>query len=321
MTWDKPAILVVDDSLTDRVRTSGLIRRFLPSADVEVLSNAQDAMVNLKAAPFDIVVTDLVMPDGDGRDLLDSIQELPHPPAVILVTAQGNERVAAACLRRGAVAYLRKENLAQELGDALSETRATIREEEVHYALMSRVTQARCEFEIDSDLKQIQAISNFLVQRLRTTLRISAQQLNAIISCVHEALLNAHFHGNMQANDFPLQRSRMDYMRVAEAHQQQPEFADCRIRLIVDQRKDLLKITVSDQGNGFDHRKVCQSNDTAHQDRGNGIRTMMKSMSQVDWNDVGNEVTLTQNYTNLISTPEDGTNPSHQQKSSAEKVS
>lgn len=294
MTWDSPEILVVDDSLTDQIRTSGLIKRFIPCATVSTASDCRQAETRLSEGNFDVVVTDLVMPGGDGRDLLNLIQTLAKSPAVILVTSQGNERVAAECLRRGAVAYLRKQNLAEDLESALKETQATLKENALHDRLMARVVRARCEFEIDSDLSQIQALSNFLLQRLKATTVMSTEHLQQVIRSVREALLNAHFHGNMKANEYPLQRSRADYTEVAMGRSGDQAFSDCRIRLIMDHQKDQLRITVRDGGSGFDVSRVMNHSTQTH-DRGDGLRQMLSSMTDVVWNDAGNEVTMIDN--------------------------
>jgi PAS domain S-box-containing protein len=58
---------------------------------------------------IDIVLTDLRLPDGSGLDLLKKIREMPTPPAVVLVTGQGDEQVAVAALKAGAADYLVKQ--------------------------------------------------------------------------------------------------------------------------------------------------------------------------------------------------------------------
>ncbi|MDX1378324.1 MAG: GAF domain-containing protein, partial [Anaerolineales bacterium] len=59
---------------------------------------------------IDIVLTDLRLPDGSGLDLLKKIRDMHQPPAVVLVTGQGDEQVAVAALKAGAADYLVKHS-------------------------------------------------------------------------------------------------------------------------------------------------------------------------------------------------------------------
>jgi DNA-binding response OmpR family regulator len=69
--------------------------------------NGRDALEALEG--IDIVLLDHQLPDVDGLDLLDTIRARPNPPGVVLITAHGNESLAAAALRRGADDYLAKD--------------------------------------------------------------------------------------------------------------------------------------------------------------------------------------------------------------------
>ena len=59
---------------------------------------------------IDIILSDLRLPDGSGLDLLKKINEMRLPPAVVLVTGQGDEQVAVAALKAGAADYLVKQS-------------------------------------------------------------------------------------------------------------------------------------------------------------------------------------------------------------------
>jgi DNA-binding response OmpR family regulator len=101
-----PRILLVDDDpditrLVQHVlRASGLG----PAAEV---TTGRDALGAL--AGTDIVLLDHQLPDTSGLEVLNAIRAQPAPPAVILITAHGNESLAAAALRLGADDYLAKD--------------------------------------------------------------------------------------------------------------------------------------------------------------------------------------------------------------------
>ena len=68
---------------------------------LDILSREED---------IDVVLSDLRLPDGSGLDLLKMIRKKPMPPAVVLVTGQGDEQVAVAALKAGAADYLVKQS-------------------------------------------------------------------------------------------------------------------------------------------------------------------------------------------------------------------
>jgi DNA-binding NtrC family response regulator len=76
-------VLVVDDEQ--------LVRWFLERAlkkwghDVISVSNARDAISQIDSTRFDIIFTDLRMPEGNGSNLLKKIEDSPNVPQHIVV--------------------------------------------------------------------------------------------------------------------------------------------------------------------------------------------------------------------------------------------
>jgi DNA-binding response OmpR family regulator len=107
-----PRILVVDDD-PDIAR---MIQHILSTHGFDraiQTTTGRQALDSLSG--IDIVLLDHQLPDTSGLDVLDAIKARPAPPAVILVTAHGNESLAAAALRRGADDYLAKDSALADL--------------------------------------------------------------------------------------------------------------------------------------------------------------------------------------------------------------
>ena len=102
-------ILVVDDSRTMRAA----LRRALEEIGyraIEEAAHGLEALEKLRAAPFDLVLLDLDMPEMDGRETLAAIKS--HPDwkviPVIIVSGSGQESNAISCIAAGAEDFLNK---------------------------------------------------------------------------------------------------------------------------------------------------------------------------------------------------------------------
>lgn len=104
----KRRILVVDDSSATREVVSGLLR----GAGYEVVTaeNGIQAMRELGREHFDLVVTDINMPQMDGYELTKYIRETPHLKAlpVIMLTSFGSDEERRKGKEVGADEYLTK---------------------------------------------------------------------------------------------------------------------------------------------------------------------------------------------------------------------
>jgi nitrogen regulation protein NR(I) len=99
-------ILVVDDELNMRLVLQAMLKK--EGHEVAAASDGLEALKMLKTGTFDVVVTDLKMPNLDGLGLLDRmIREYPSVP-VIIITAHGTVATAVDALKKGAFDYISK---------------------------------------------------------------------------------------------------------------------------------------------------------------------------------------------------------------------
>ncbi len=99
-------ILVVDDELFFRNLYSDLLRQ--DQYQVTVCGSGDEAIRLLAEESFDLVLTDMVMPDKDGLDILRAVRSGKNPADVILVTGHASLESAIDALKSGARDYLVK---------------------------------------------------------------------------------------------------------------------------------------------------------------------------------------------------------------------
>ncbi len=104
-------ILIADDSGTARMFIKQCLEISI-NEDVEFIeaANGQEALMQLKAHPVDLLVTDLNMPVLDGRELIRRISASPklNGLPMMVITSSGNEARKQELLDLGAKVVLRK---------------------------------------------------------------------------------------------------------------------------------------------------------------------------------------------------------------------
>ena len=111
-------ILVVDDESLIRV----LVADVGESLGHEVLTAASiKEGQDLAQRGVDIVLLDVLLPDGDGLAHVETFSQLPGRPDVIIITGHGNADAAEAALRSGAWEYLVKPLRVRDLSKALTQ--------------------------------------------------------------------------------------------------------------------------------------------------------------------------------------------------------
>jgi DNA-binding NtrC family response regulator len=76
--------------------------------DVASVSTIAAATELLSKDNFDLVFLDMRLPDGDGTDLLKTIQQRPQKPLVVVTTGFGSIESAVECMKNGAFDYVIK---------------------------------------------------------------------------------------------------------------------------------------------------------------------------------------------------------------------
>lgn len=101
-----PKILIIEDDTA----FCQMLQKFLTKHGHEIVTSytASDAKTNLKSTDFDLVITDLRLPDYDGIQLLSDIKEINTKTPVIVMTGYAEVGTAVAAMKKGAADYISK---------------------------------------------------------------------------------------------------------------------------------------------------------------------------------------------------------------------
>lgn len=106
-------ILVVDDEKDYRDVLDMILKS--KGYDVKTFARAADALKAMEQENFDLVISDLIMPEMDGVDLLQAIKNKYADVIVIIMTAFGTIENAVDAMKKGAFTYIIKGNNPEEL--------------------------------------------------------------------------------------------------------------------------------------------------------------------------------------------------------------
>jgi two-component system nitrogen regulation response regulator GlnG len=99
--------LVCDDEASLREMLQILLRR--EGYEVDVVDGVHAAREQLGSAdPYDAVITDLVMPDGTGMEVLDAVSARSNETQTLMITAYATTEQAVNAMKRGAYDYVQK---------------------------------------------------------------------------------------------------------------------------------------------------------------------------------------------------------------------
>ena len=99
-------VLVVDDEQIIRESLSFILRK--EGYVVDEAPNGKDALRKQQEQAYDVVVTDIEMPEMRGVELLERIRQGSPETLVVIITAFGSIETAVAALRSGAADYVLK---------------------------------------------------------------------------------------------------------------------------------------------------------------------------------------------------------------------
>jgi DNA-binding NarL/FixJ family response regulator len=288
-----PTLLVADEDAGLRERVRSLLGAE-PDLRLSHASDCQAAMVAAEQGGIDAVLASAELLDGPCGNLLSRLRGRTPIVPVIVMTGAGQARQTMEALRRGAAAYVSKENLDRELREVVDEVLTSARIERRHRHIMACLQETRSHFVLDNDLELIPPLVEHIDKDLAEIGLFDATVRMRIGVAIQEALVNAMVHGNLEIASEVRYESPSRHIAMAEQRRDQPPYRGRKVHILTHETQASATYIVRDSGPGFDPTRVPDCTDPANLDRpcGRGLLLIRSFMDEVRFNEKGNEVTM-----------------------------
>ena len=101
-----PRILVVDDELSIREFFEIVLSE--DGHEVDAVASGEEAFDKIEKKPYDLVITDLLMPGVDGMAVMERVKDISPETLVLMITAFATAESAVEAMKKGAYDYLMK---------------------------------------------------------------------------------------------------------------------------------------------------------------------------------------------------------------------
>ncbi len=207
MTQEPAEILIVEDEAGMRKTLSGILED--AGHSVTDSETGSEALKRIRENPYDIVITDIRLPDVSGLEILEVAREVNPEAAVIMITGYASLETAVDAINEGAYAYFVKpvniDEVKTTINNALKQQRLLLenrrlvedlqlsnrRLAEANEELM-KLSQLKSEFlanmshELRTPLNAILGFSELLLDRVPGEINEQQEQ------CLRDILVSGH---------------------------------------------------------------------------------------------------------------------------------
>jgi DNA-binding NarL/FixJ family response regulator len=292
----KATMLVVDDSDVDRRLVEELL---MPVHELNVcFANSLSAGLAAIARESPVIVlTDLILPDGEGIELVERVRAEHTRTQVILMTAYGNEEIVIRALRAGAANYIAKKDLAVDLVPLVRKLLDFAAWSHERVKILRCLVRRESVFVLDNDPNLIAAFMKLVREELEGMDLWDETGLLQVSIALQEAVTNAVFHGNLEVDSEHRQVDERIFDRLAEERRRCEPYRSRRVRIHVQLDRDVARFSVCDDGPGFDasllNRPVAA--DDLSRIGGRGLLLIRTFMDSVSFNSQGNQIVMLKN--------------------------
>jgi len=131
VNMEQKKILIIDDEESMRHMLSLILKK--EGYQVHAAAGGREALDLLSSHSFDFILSDIIMPEMDGLELLQALKDRKVEATIIMMSAYGTINTAVEAMKRGAYDYISKPFRPDEVLMALrkAEERESLRQENI----------------------------------------------------------------------------------------------------------------------------------------------------------------------------------------------
>jgi CheY-like chemotaxis protein len=262
-------------------------------------TNGVEALAVLEKQVPEVVLTDMLMPEMDGLQLVQAIRSKHPLVPVILMTAHGSEDIAIQALQRGAASYVPKKSLARDLGETLEQVLVSSSARRQEQRILERLDVFEARFVLENDTGLIPPLVGHLEEDLARLKLCEPGSLVLLGVALHEALTNAMLHGNLELDSAMRETDEKEYYRLALSRRGEAPYSERKAHVAAVFTRKEVTFVVRDEGQGFDPALLPDPTDPANLGKvsGRGLLLIQTFMDRISHNEKGNEITMVKRCT------------------------
>jgi len=285
-------VLIVDDSAVDRLLAGGCFR----GTDLEVTyaTNGREALDQIRRDPPDAIVTDMLMPELDGLELVQEVKSSWQTLPVVLMTGHGSEETAVDALNAGAASYVPKKNLSRDLEETVRNLLVIASAHEAEQQLLESLQSVELHFQIGNNIQGLRPLITLIQSHLRQMEACDDSEILRVSTALQESLMNAIEHGNLDMDSSLRQDGGTAYSELGLSRRQEEPYASRLVHVTAKINRERMTLVVRDEGNGFDPYGLPDPTDPTNLQKvsGRGLLLIRTFMDDVSFNTRANEITM-----------------------------
>jgi len=150
---------------------------------------------------------------------------------------------------------------------------------------------------LKSKEKILELVPKFLIKDLVELGYCNEDESLPLSTAIIETLSNSLYHGNFgiesRVRDIGTFASQKEFKRLVSDKEKDPAYSSKEIIVSCECDKTTIKVTIEDEGKGFNWRKKNKIDDNLKSSSGKGLFLIKALVDEVNYNDKGNRVILT----------------------------